>query len=262
MSKLSVITVNYNNKSGLVRTIESVLAQTYPDIESIVVDGGSTDGSAEYLRSPEAARVRAVSEKDRGIYHAMQKGLSMVQGDAVLFLNSGDWFFDNAAVSRVVDGIDIGKVIVLGRTASVFGDHMYIRPRLGRLGLLIDEPAHQAVIVPARVARAVQFDEGRFISADSDWVSKCLTQADYVLTPAVLSYFELGGVSNSAKLADLKKWVLEATGGLRWKRFFKACVKFGLRSLFGPKWLYRVLLSHKYEVHDLRRDPATGQLAR
>jgi hypothetical protein len=143
----------------------------------------------------------------------------------------------------------------------VFGDDMYIRPKLRRLGLLIDQPAHQAVIVPAHVARSVEFDERRKISADSDWVGRCLARADFVLTPVILSHFELGGVSNSARFSDLKTWVLEERGRRRMIRFGKACAKFALRRLFGPKWLYRILLARKYEVIDLRNSTAYGHLA-
>ena len=79
--KYSIITVNYNNKEGLRKTIESVIHQTYRDFEYIIIDGGSTDGSADILREYDEHITYWVSEKDNGIYHAMNKGIAQAIGD-------------------------------------------------------------------------------------------------------------------------------------------------------------------------------------
>lgn len=113
--KLSVITINYNNKSGLQRTMESVFAQTCKDFEYIVVDGASTDGSAEYIREHADQLVYWVSEKDTGIYNAMNKGVRMAKGEYVLMLNSGDYFVDEHVVERILPVLD-GTDIVQGNT--------------------------------------------------------------------------------------------------------------------------------------------------
>lgn len=86
---LSVITINYNNVSGLQKTINSVVGQVYQDFEYIVIDGGSEDGSVDLLKSCDRVNY-FVSEKDSGIYDAMNKGITEAQGDYCLFLNSGD----------------------------------------------------------------------------------------------------------------------------------------------------------------------------
>ena len=90
MPILSIITINYNNLEGLRSTLNSVFKQTYSDYEYIVIDGGSSDGSEEYLASQGNEITYWISEKDKGIYHAQNKGLSKAKGDYVLFLNSGD----------------------------------------------------------------------------------------------------------------------------------------------------------------------------
>ena len=98
--KLSIITINYNNAEGLRKTLASVASQTYPHIEHIIIDGGSTDNSVEVIReyesslgsrlSPLASRLKWLSEKDTGIYNAMNKGIRMATGDYIQILNSGD----------------------------------------------------------------------------------------------------------------------------------------------------------------------------
>lgn len=91
--KYSIITVNYNNKDGLRKTIESVIHQSFRDFEYIVIDGGSTDGSAEVLKEYEAQIDYWVSEPDKGIYNAMNKGIAQAKGKYLNFMNSGDCFY-------------------------------------------------------------------------------------------------------------------------------------------------------------------------
>lgn len=98
--KLSLITINYNNRVGLKKTIESVVAQTFKDFEWIVIDGGSTDGSRELLEEYARHFAYWVSEPDKGIYNAMNKGIGHAQGEYFQFLNSGDWLCDETALER------------------------------------------------------------------------------------------------------------------------------------------------------------------
>lgn len=96
---LSIITINYNNKEGLKRTIISVMNQTFREFEYIVIDGGSTDGSKAYIESQSKNIDYWVSEPDQGIYHAMNKGIKIAKGAYLLFLNSGDHFYSNESLS-------------------------------------------------------------------------------------------------------------------------------------------------------------------
>ncbi|MGC3976976.1 MAG: glycosyltransferase family 2 protein [Paludibacteraceae bacterium] len=102
MSKISVITINYNNALGLEKTMQSVLAQNFDDYEYIVIDGASTDGSIEIIRKLELQVTYWISEPDSGIYNAMNKGIKKASGDFLLFLNSGDFFTDNEVLSDFV----------------------------------------------------------------------------------------------------------------------------------------------------------------
>lgn len=93
--KLSIITINYNNVEGLKKTAESVFAQSYREFEYIVIDGGSNDGSSAYLEKNKQHFSYWISEKDSGIYNAMNKGIRAAKGTYLVFLNSGDHFLDN-----------------------------------------------------------------------------------------------------------------------------------------------------------------------
>ncbi|MEE1946255.1 glycosyltransferase family 2 protein [Pedobacter sp. KR3-3] len=100
--KISIITVNYNNADGLRETIRSVTEQSYAAIEYIVVDGASTDGGVDVLESFRPNLAHAISEKDTGIYNAMNKGIKLATGDYLLFLNSGDKLISPQIIEEVV----------------------------------------------------------------------------------------------------------------------------------------------------------------
>ena len=101
MPALSIITINYNNRSGLEKTILSVVSQTFKDFEFIIIDGGSKDGSAELLNAHASTITYSVSEKDTGIYNAQNKGIKNAIGDYLLFLNSGDFLCDKHVLENV-----------------------------------------------------------------------------------------------------------------------------------------------------------------
>lgn len=111
MKKLSVITINYNNRDGLLRTIKSVAGQTCRDFEYIVIDGGSNDGSVDVIKEYADYIDYWVSEPDKGIYNAMNKGVQAAHGEFCQFLNSGDWYDSNIVVEAVLpclsDEVDI-----------------------------------------------------------------------------------------------------------------------------------------------------------
>ncbi|MBT8324244.1 MAG: glycosyltransferase, partial [Winogradskyella sp.] len=98
--KLSIITVNFNNAEGLKKTVDSVTAQTWKDFEYIIIDGSSTDGSTEVIKANKNIIDRWVSEPDEGVYQAMNKGISMANGEYLLFLNSGDHFYKDDVLEK------------------------------------------------------------------------------------------------------------------------------------------------------------------
>jgi putative colanic acid biosynthesis glycosyltransferase len=120
----SIITVVYNDITGLALTKASVFLQTFPDFEWIVIDGGSSDGTSSYLSSLQSPFLKWISESDRGIYDAMNKGILLAQGEYLVFLNAGDIFPSLNTLALVSDEIDKhGKPDVLfGGAALVFAN--------------------------------------------------------------------------------------------------------------------------------------------
>ncbi len=102
MIKISIITINYNDKNGLSNTIESVSNQTYKDFEFIVIDGGSSDGSKEVIEQNASKINYWVSEKDSGVFNAMNKGIKATKGEFIIFMNGGDCFYNNQVLEEVV----------------------------------------------------------------------------------------------------------------------------------------------------------------
>jgi glycosyltransferase involved in cell wall biosynthesis len=101
MKKLSIITINYNNREGLRKTLHSVASQTFSDFEYIVIDGGSNDGSLDVIKEYSNVISYYVSEKDNGIYNAQNKGIKAATGKYLLFLNSGDFLVDRNVLGKV-----------------------------------------------------------------------------------------------------------------------------------------------------------------
>src|SRR5262249_31677404 len=122
----SVITINYNNASGLRRTVASVLAQSCRDLEYIVIDGGSSDGSVAVLEEFASRLGHWVSEPDRGVYHAMNKGIGAATGESLLFLNSGDIFRPPDSLQTLLDEGE-GRDIVYGDLVVQDGKGEWIR---------------------------------------------------------------------------------------------------------------------------------------
>lgn len=200
MIRLSIVTITYNAREALPRTVESVMAQTYRHIEHIIVDGASADGTADvardYARRNDASgcghSVIISSEPDRGLYDAMNKGLQRATGDYVLFLNAGD-FLPDAGVTETV--IRAGRLeetpaeewpaVIYGDTDIVDSDGHYLRPRRLRPpkrltwrsfmhGMLV---CHQAFYARTDIARATPYDLSYRYSADVDWCIRIMREA-------------------------------------------------------------------------------------
>jgi len=105
MTKLSIITINLNNKVGLQKTISSLIGQTFADCEYIVIDGGSSDGSIDVIKKYANRISYWVSEPDQGIYNAMNKGISVANGELICFLNSGDEYNSTQSINEVINKI-------------------------------------------------------------------------------------------------------------------------------------------------------------
>ena len=231
--KLTIITINYNNASGLRKTMESVFVQTSQDFEYIVIDGGSTDISSQVINQMclmksdaslkgevivNGIQVRWISEKDNGIYHAMNKGIQLAQGDYVQFLNSGDIL----ASSNV-----IGTMIATLPNCSIYyGNMLKYMPN----GKLFRDTSGQGSITmftfykgamnhsPAFIKRSLfekygLYDENLKIVSDWKWYLNVvgLQNESVKYTNLDVTCFDMTGISNTNSILEKqeRRMVLE-----------------------------------------------------
>ncbi|MGY1769922.1 glycosyltransferase family 2 protein [Blastococcus sp. SYSU D00813] len=182
MPELTVVTVTRNDLPGLQATVRSVEEQRSADVEHVIVDGASTDGSAEWLTAlPDLAWRSTVSEPDTGIYDAMNKGLGLATGRYVLFLNAGDVFSSDQVVERLLAVIretgapwvnSISRMIQDGRPVRLHGLAPF-RPWVFRLGVK-SFPHQSTVLATALVRELGAFDTAIGIHADQDLLFRAL----------------------------------------------------------------------------------------
>lgn len=201
MKKLTILTVNFNDKDGLIKTIESVKSQKFTDFEFIVIDGGSSDGSAEILKEYPII-TKWVSEKDNGIYHAMNKGIKMAGGDYLLFLNSGDHLYDKDTIQKVVNKIDGSKDLY-------YGDAVFKRNNTDEIVTYPDELSfyfftHNSLCHQASFIKRTLFEEIFYYNEElkiiSDWefmvYAVCLKNISYKHLDIIVSYYDFEGISS------------------------------------------------------------------
>ena len=169
--KHSIVTINYNNLSGLKRTFNSVLQQSITDYEWIVIDGGSTDGSRELIEEKQSLFAFWCSEPDNGIYNAINKGIAHATGDYVQFLNSGDWLYDNNVLGKAFSQIDGQFDIYYGDMVQV-NDGGKLNPisypdELGFYFFPYNNICHQATFYKRTLFDNNLYDES--FSIVSDW---------------------------------------------------------------------------------------------
>lgn len=210
--RVSVVTVCFNASETIENTLASVAAQTHPDVEHIIVDGGSKDDTlAIVARFPHVARV--ISESDKGVFDAMNKGLSLFAGDAVGFLNADDTFHDAGALEAIAAGL-MNADIAFGDLLMVADHRSKAVVREWRAGQYAPgafqrgwQPPHPGFFVRRAVAeRTGPFDLSYLTASDYDYMLRALAldgvRVSYV--PRVIADFQMGGVSTRDWRATLR----------------------------------------------------------
>lgn len=202
--KLSIITINYNNKEGLEKTIESVMSQTFRDFEWIIIDGGSTDGSKEVLEelanNPNSNISYWCSEPDKGIYNAMNKGIHHAKGEYLNFMNSGDCFYEPVSLqyvfsSKIDDDVIYGQVYFKSTdnqlTYKEYTKNANLESYLNRRFI-----NHQASFIKKKWCDMHPYDETFKISADTEFFMNILTHgAHFTCIDIPLVIYQIGGLS-------------------------------------------------------------------
>ncbi len=209
--KLSIITVNLNNKAGLAKTVKSVVQQSFRDYELIVIDGGSTDGSQDIIRQHEKDIAYWVSEKDKGTYHAMNKGIAVARGEYCYFLNSGDYLVNDTLFDDLFK-MDIHADIVSGNVLKIRnnGKHRTIRPhdKPTLHKLCIHSLPHQASLIRRELFDEIgMYNESFRIVSDFEFFLKAIVvfKKTYQKVDISFSYFNLNGISSNPSHFPLAK---------------------------------------------------------
>jgi len=202
--KLSIITVNYNNKVGLENTIKSVISQeNFNDFEYIIIDGDSTDGSVDVIKEYADSINYWVSEPDKGIYNAMNKGVSKAIGVYCIFMNSGDIFADKSVIKDVFK-IGLKTDIVTG--GIVFGpNNTYYGPKSVTLRHFFKKSlAHQASFIKTSVLREIPYDETLRIVSDWKFFIEAIIINKHSYSPIdrLIAINEPAGRGSNRKLSD------------------------------------------------------------
>ncbi|RFZ81768.1 glycosyltransferase [Mucilaginibacter terrenus] len=208
---LSVITVVYNNVRDIERTIRSVVNQTYTNIEYIVIDGQSTDGTLEIIKSYSSRIKKLVSEPDKGIYDAMNKGLNLATGEYVIFMNSGDEFYANDTVARVFgtsEDADLyyGETEMVDAERNSLGQRRHKAPenftwRSFKYGMSV---SHQAIYI--RRSLVAPYDSKYQLSADIDWIIGAAKKARKIVkVEGYVAKYLVGGMSKARHRQSLQE---------------------------------------------------------
>ncbi|UHG94039.1 glycosyltransferase family 2 protein [Spirosoma oryzicola] len=199
---LSIITVNLNNRAGLEQTIQGVINQKFTSFEFLIIDGGSNDGSHEIIDFYTDAISYWVSEPDRGIYHAMNKGIERATGQYCLFLNSGDWFVDEQVLERCFNERQTADLLIGGCHVSKNGRIIHTYKPTGEITFnsfyKTTIPHQSTFIKKALFDRLGNYRETYKIHGDYEfWIRSVIThQCSVAMLDFVVADYNLEGLSN------------------------------------------------------------------
>ena len=214
MNLFTVITVTYNAEQTLMRTIKSVQEQTYPHIEHIIVDGKSSDGTVDLIKKHKTEQTKWISEKDNGIYDAMNKATEMATGNYICYLNAGDAFYEKDTVAKIISTAQQFQLpdILYGETVVVNndGDFLYNRRlkapeslnwKSFKQGMLV---CHQAFIIKRSIFEP--YDLTYRFSADVDWCIRLMKKSKSIVnTHLIMIKYLNEGVTTANRKASLKE---------------------------------------------------------
>jgi glycosyltransferase involved in cell wall biosynthesis len=243
--KLSIITITYNNLEGLKKTLKVFEKISFKNqIEYVIVDGGSSDGTKEYLESQSLTHVW-VSEPDKGIYNAMNKGLALASGEFVWFLNSGDFVEDLSVIQTILSNLELDIDAIYGETMIVneLGEHLGTRSELSsrklpnelnwtsfRMGMNV---SHQSFII--RRALAETYNESIKHVADIDWMIRSLKKCSKVINlNQIIACFTVDGHSTVNRKQSNKERFNVLSKHYGYFPNLWAHLKIVLRKMFSP----------------------------
>lgn len=210
--KLSIITINRNNAAGLRKTIESVVSQTFTDFEYIIIDGASTDESVDVLKEYADKISFWVSEPDNGIYNAMNKGILKAKGEYLLFLNSGDWLYDEMVLDEIFKN-EVTADIIYGNTMITKDDGTGYKggpctDNITAYQLITSSMPHQAsFFLRTLFDKYGKYDENYKIVSDWKFYFELIIMNNVSVKylDIIVAFFDINGISNTMCDTDISE---------------------------------------------------------
>lgn len=258
-NKLSIITINYDNLEGLKRTLESVVNQTWQEFEYIVIDGESSDGSVAYIESQAENIDYWVSESDKGIYNAMNKGIAKATGEYLLFLNSGDHLNDSSVLEKINTYLK-EKDLVYFNIKEIGENSIRIKrcPEVISFAYMVkDSIPHQSTFIRKSLFDTIGLYDEK-LEIVSDWkffiIALGKHNATYQYIDDDFSTFYLGGISsrndNYQKMLKEKEFVISSDFSIfddEAKEYFRLKeIVHNLRKSRKINWLIKLGLLNKF----------------
>lgn len=211
--KLSIITVNLNNLEGLKRTYESIVSQTFKNYEWLVIDGGSTDGSKEFIEQHQDKFSYWCSEPDKGIYNAMNKGIVRAKGEYLNFMNSGDCFASENTLTEVFCTPQTADILYGYMLVSTINGNVFfmrsMKEELHWYDLYTSTLPHQSSFIKRVLFEKIGlYDENFKIGSDARWFITAFIKygVSYKFIPRKIAIFEGGGISSTSDVfQEIKK---------------------------------------------------------
>ena len=209
---VSIITVVYNSERFIEKTIKSIINQTYPNVEYLIVDGASTDGTVEIIKKYEKYISKWISEKDNGLYDAMNKAIKIASGDYLWFINSGDEIYTENILTEIFSQLDNLPDVVYGETEIInfkgrpVGMRRHSTPekltwKSMRFGMKV---CHQSILVKKALVEPYQLHFK--YSSDFEWVIRVLKKSKSIQnSKLILSKFMEGGLTKQSIVPSLKE---------------------------------------------------------
>ncbi|MGL5318547.1 MAG: glycosyltransferase [Bacteroidales bacterium] len=222
---LSIVTINKDNKEGLQQTLESLKNQTSKEVELIVIDGNSKDGSLDVIQTYSSIINRYISEEDSGIYNAMNKGIQLACGEYIYFLNAGDIWNNNITLRQLLEKFS-GTDFIICSSIWKYNSYIQFRERLPRKmnGYdLYDGVCHQSTFARTELLKQEGFNE-KELTADWQFLFKkiYLEKASYSVIHANIAIYDLHGVSsdfNTQKRIKREKSDFLKRYGINWTKW-------------------------------------------
>lgn len=217
--KISVVTVTFNAEKTIKRTVDSLLSQDYNNIEYIIIDGGSNDNTIEILGKDKNRFDKIIIEKDQGIYDAMNKATKVASGDFLIFMNAGDTFFSNNAITKSV-------MLITNIEALYYGDAIYVNELISekiwrggsfsKYRLSKTNICHQTIFYPKYIYKSYSYNLRYKLFADWAYNIQIYKKHKFIYLDQTIAYYDSTGISAINRdlpfEKDQKKLILKHLG--------------------------------------------------